>query len=191
MRSAIAPTMAAPAFEYLKARTGIEARRLGEHALQERVALFGGRAFQPEQRQQRHVRAVRCESRGVPEQLTDGHLPVGRLHLRRQLGEGLADRRLERHQPFLGERADEGSRDGLRERSEVHPVSGRNQVAFPDPPLATDVDPRRAVAPNDDRSQPGKLLRAPFGMDELFEASGLVERPLLARRNRLAGDQNR
>ena len=134
----------------------LEAWRLGEDALHERVALFGGRALQCQQPSQRLPGAVWRDATGVREQLADAHVPVGRLDLCRELREGLTDRGLERHQLFLGERANQGCGDGLGQRPEVHPVCRRNQVAFTDPAFAADVNPRRAIAPDDDGSQAGQ-----------------------------------
>ena len=73
----------------------------------------------------------------------------------------------------------------------MHPVSRRNQVAFPDPPLAADIDLRRTAAADDDRGQPWKQVGATFGVDERLEPRSRVNRSLLESRYSRAGDENR
>ena len=61
----------------------------------------------------------------------------------------------------------------------MHPVRRRNQVAFTDPALAADVHPRRPIAPDDDDSQAGQLLRLPLAVDESAEIHGGIGVTLL------------
>ena len=169
----------------------LEAWRLGEDALHERVALFGGSALECQQPSQRFARAVCRDASGVREQVADAHVPVGRLDLCREFRERLTDPGLERHELFLGERANQGCGDGLGQRPEVHPVCRRNQIAFTDPTLAADVHPRRAIAPDDNGSQAWQLLRDPLAVDESGEIQeGIGATLLLQSGNGAAGEQN-
>ena len=169
----------------------LEAWRLGEDPLDHRVALFAGRAFQCQHPSQRLCGAVRRDATGVREQLANGHVPVGRLDLCRELREGLTDRGLERHQLFLGERPNHRGGNGLGQRPEMHPVCRRDQIAFTDPAFAADVNAGRAIAPDDDGSQAGQLLRQPLAVDEPGEIHGGIGATLLLQSgNSAAGEQN-
>jgi hypothetical protein len=175
----------------LTSGTRLEVGRRGEDVLHERVALFAGRALQCQQPSQRFPGAVWRYTTGMREQLADAHVSVGRLDPSRELGEGPTDRRLERHQPFLAERANQGCGDGLGQRPEVHPVCRRNQVAFTDPAFAAGVNPRRAIAPDDDGSEAGQLLRQPLAVDESGEIVGGIGATLfLQSGNGAAGEQH-